>query len=141
MTVDGRKVAIELDGYGAHVGKLTREKFDRQLKRQNELILNGWQLLRFSFNQCVQGQTYCIETIKALLGDVDTPKTRPLSAVFCDVFYPNAEGRKARNLLKEAGAIFSTRRKRWYFPACKEPAVDLPEHWELTNFSVLNDEC
>lgn len=143
MTMDGQKVAIELDGYDAHVSKLSREKFDRQLNRQNELVLSGWQLLRFSFDQCVRGQAYCIDTVKALFGGTggaDEPQTRPLPAVFRDVFYPYVEGQKARNLLKEAGAIFSERRERWYFPEGLEPAVPLPEHWEITSWAVC-PEC
>lgn len=45
------RLAIEVDGYGAHVSKPSRRQFADQLDRQNHLILDGWALLRFSYDQ------------------------------------------------------------------------------------------
>lgn len=132
ITSDGTRIAIELDGYTAHATNLDRKQFDLQLKRQNELVLQGWRVLRFSFDQCVYGANYCAESIKALLGE--TGETRPLPAVYKDVFYPDAEKETAKDTLHMAGALWSGRRKRWYFP---EPmAPELPSHWKLTRWTV-----
>lgn len=128
---DNRKIAIEMDGYGPHVANLTREKFDEQLIRQNELILDGWQVLRFSFDQCVNQAADCVAAIRSLVG-ADT-RVKAFPAIFYDVFYPYEKGHQpARAMLKKAGAMYSERRDRWYFHARQEPKVPLPEGWKLT---------
>lgn len=135
MTSDHRKIAIELDGYTHHVKGLTREKFDLQLKRQNELILDGWQVLRFSFDQLTKGAPYCVDCIIKLLGASDPAQAYPFKAIFKDIFYPYEEGQPAINLLQVSGALYSPRRKRWYFPTNFEPKELLPSHWNLTQWT------
>jgi very-short-patch-repair endonuclease len=44
------RLAIEIDGYGPHLQKITRSQFSDQWIRQNHLMLDGWKLLRFSFD-------------------------------------------------------------------------------------------
>lgn len=64
------KIAIEIDGYAYHAeGTITRNKFDDQLNRQNELILQGWALLRFSFDQTQQETQRCRDQLRRLLID------------------------------------------------------------------------
>ena len=41
-TTDGRRIALELDGFRTHVREMDPEQFGRQLRRQNELVLAGW---------------------------------------------------------------------------------------------------
>jgi superfamily II DNA or RNA helicase len=46
------RIAIEIDGYKYHAeGAVSRQSFDDGLDRQNELILQGWVVIRFSFDQ------------------------------------------------------------------------------------------
>ena len=50
VNVDGRRFAIELDGYNYH-GKLSAKEFEKQEERTNEIIRQGYELIRFSFNK------------------------------------------------------------------------------------------
>ncbi|MBR2587183.1 DUF559 domain-containing protein [Candidatus Saccharibacteria bacterium] len=45
-----KKYAIELDGYNYH-GRLSAAEFDRQEERTNEIIRQGYELIRFSYNK------------------------------------------------------------------------------------------
>lgn len=50
--IDQVKIAFEVDGESYHSeDNITKELFDDNLNRQNEIILNGWLLQRFSYNQ------------------------------------------------------------------------------------------
>ncbi|HEX6987838.1 MAG TPA: DNA-binding response regulator, partial [Bacillota bacterium] len=48
------RLAIEIDGYGPHVTSLSRWQFVNQLRRQNHLILDGWAVLRFSYDEITE---------------------------------------------------------------------------------------
>lgn len=49
---DSKKVALEVNGETYHAeGVIANEVFDDNLSRQNEILLAGWQLLRFSYSQ------------------------------------------------------------------------------------------
>lgn len=50
VNVDSRRFAIELDGYNYH-GKLSAKEFEKQEERTNEIIRQGYELIRFSFNK------------------------------------------------------------------------------------------
>lgn len=61
------KYVIEIDGYTYHAegaSCVSPEYFDDLLVKQNDLILNGWKLLRFSYNQIRQDQGLCIDTLR-----------------------------------------------------------------------------
>ncbi|CAN5615207.1 type IV toxin-antitoxin system AbiEi family antitoxin domain-containing protein [soil metagenome] len=45
------KVAVEIDGWAFHSDP---DKFEKDRKRQNALILNGWQVLRFTWRDLVE---------------------------------------------------------------------------------------
>ena len=62
------RIAIEIDGYAYHAeGAIPRQKFDDQLDRQNELILGGWQLVRFSFDQIRRDPAKCQDILRRLI--------------------------------------------------------------------------
>lgn len=50
VNVNGKQYAIELDGYNYH-GKLSAREFEKQEERTNEIIRQGYELIRFSFNK------------------------------------------------------------------------------------------
>jgi superfamily II DNA or RNA helicase len=65
-------IAIEIDGYAYHAeGAISRHKFDDHLDRQNELILQGWAVLRFSFDQTQRETERCRDQLRRLLVDDD----------------------------------------------------------------------
>ena len=50
VNANGKQYAIELDGYDYH-GKLSAREFEKQEERTNEIIRQGYELIRFSFNK------------------------------------------------------------------------------------------
>lgn len=61
------KIAFEIDGESYHAeGAITSEEFDDSLFRQNELVINNWHVLRFSYTQLQDPikRVYVFETIK-----------------------------------------------------------------------------
>ena len=62
------RLAIEIDGYKYHAeGAIDRVSFDDQLGRQNELILQGWKVLRFSFDQIQLKPQLCQDQLRRML--------------------------------------------------------------------------
>ena len=59
------KIAIEVDGWEAHA---TPAQLDRDLARQNKLILEGWTVLRFSWKRVVLRPAEVAAQIAAALG-------------------------------------------------------------------------
>ena len=61
------KIAFEIDGESYHAeGAISSEEFDDSLFRQNELIINNWYVLRFSYTQLQDStkRNYVFETIR-----------------------------------------------------------------------------
>lgn len=76
-TTDGRRIALELDGFRTHVREMDPEQFGRQLRRQNELVLAGWQVLRFSFRQLTQEAEACRQMVRRALAASRSPVFTP----------------------------------------------------------------
>ena len=76
-TTDGRRIALELDGFRTHVQEMDPEQFGRQLRRQNELVLAGWQVLRFSFRQLTQEAEACRQMVRRALTSNRPPVFTP----------------------------------------------------------------
>lgn len=58
---------IEIDGYTYHAegaARVTPEYFDDLIMKQNDLILNGYILIRFSYNQIRTNPALCINTLR-----------------------------------------------------------------------------
>lgn len=70
-----KKIAIELDDYESH-SKNSHDDLGEQLSRQNEFILNGWQVLRFSNRQAHNAAEDCIAQIKELVGERNLSATK-----------------------------------------------------------------
>jgi len=68
FTPPGLRAAIEVDGYGPHHRDLDRRQFSEQLNRQNDLVLQGWKVLRFSYDDICGRPQLCRSTIRKLLG-------------------------------------------------------------------------
>ncbi|MFD0693749.1 hypothetical protein ACFQZT_06555 [Paenibacillus sp. GCM10027628] len=62
------KLVIEIDGFTTHARDLSPSDFDDHLMRQNDLVLSGWLLLRFSANQVIQRPIICQRQIKQAIG-------------------------------------------------------------------------
>lgn len=62
------RAAIEVDGYGPHHRDLDRRQFAEQLNRQNDLVIRGWKVLRFSYDDVRGRPQLCRTYIQKLLG-------------------------------------------------------------------------
>lgn len=64
----GIKFCIEIDGYGPHLKSLSRWQFSDNLERQNQLVIDGWTIIRFSFDQVKEQPRRCQQIIQQLIG-------------------------------------------------------------------------
>jgi len=64
----GYKICIEIDGYGPHWKDIDQQKFADHLIRQNHLVLDGWIVLRFSYDDVKDRPRRCQQIIQQLLG-------------------------------------------------------------------------
>jgi very-short-patch-repair endonuclease len=62
------KIAIEIDGFGPHARNIDRRMFSDGLMRQNHLVLDGWIVLRFSYDDVKDHPRTCQQIILQMLG-------------------------------------------------------------------------
>jgi very-short-patch-repair endonuclease len=67
-----RRLAIETDGYESHSG---REAFGKDRIKQNHLILMGWTVLRFTWDDLINRPDYIVATVASFLAAAIGPKT------------------------------------------------------------------
>lgn len=64
----GLRVAIEIDGFSAHHRDLNSAQFAAQCQRQNHLVIDGWDVLRFAYIDVESHPRVCQQTLQQLLG-------------------------------------------------------------------------
>ncbi|WP_243711685.1 DNA-binding response regulator [Paenibacillus sp. BK033] len=62
------KICIEIDGYGPHLRDADRRQFADNLMRQNHLILDGWMVIRFSYDDVKSRPRHCQQLLQQLFG-------------------------------------------------------------------------
>jgi very-short-patch-repair endonuclease len=62
------RLAIEIDGYGPHSAKTSRWQFSDSLMRQNHLIIDGWRILRFSYDDVSEKPRMCEQILQQFMG-------------------------------------------------------------------------
>ncbi len=62
-----RMIAMEVDGYSAHSSFPT---FVRDRERQNQLILDGWTVIRFTWPQLKDSPDVVVQTVRRALANV-----------------------------------------------------------------------
>ncbi|BBI36159.1 DNA-binding response regulator [Cohnella abietis] len=65
---------IECDGFNPHAKEISRTKFSDNLMRQNHLILDGWKVLRFSYDDVVERPRMCQQVLQQFMGKWITVK-------------------------------------------------------------------
>jgi len=70
--VEGFKIAIEIDGFGSHSRDIDRKQFSDHLMRQNHLVIDGWQVLRFSYDDIMERPRMCQQLIQQLIGKLSS---------------------------------------------------------------------
>lgn len=64
----GIRLLIEIDGFHTHARDLSTKEFDDHLLRQNDLMLQGWIILRFSPNLVEKHPMLCQSRITQAIG-------------------------------------------------------------------------
>ncbi|MFD0679062.1 MULTISPECIES: DNA-binding response regulator [unclassified Paenibacillus] len=62
------QLCIEIDGYGPHSRDVSRWQFADQLMRQNHLVIDGWRIIRFSYDDVAEQPRLCQQLIQQFLG-------------------------------------------------------------------------
>lgn len=66
------RVAIEIDGIGPHWKDISQEQFSDHCHRQNHLIIDGWHVLRFTYQDVLKRPKMCQRTVQQLMGRLTT---------------------------------------------------------------------
>ena len=64
----GMKLVVEIDGFTTHHRDIAPGEFDDHLARQNDLVLAGWLVLRFSLRQIERRPSVCMRQLKQAIG-------------------------------------------------------------------------
>jgi len=59
---------IELDGFQSHAKGIGRSKFSDHLMRQNHLVLDGWKVIRFSYDDVTERPRMCQQILQQFMG-------------------------------------------------------------------------
>ena len=61
------KICFEIDGYGPHLRNITRWQFSDSLERQNQLVIDGWTVIRFSYDQVKEKPRRCQQIVQQVM--------------------------------------------------------------------------
>ncbi|MNW56583.1 hypothetical protein D3C74_343100 [compost metagenome] len=64
----GIQLAIEIDGYGPHMRNISRVQFSDQCRRQNDLIIDGWKILRYTYDDVKEIPRFCQQKLQQFMG-------------------------------------------------------------------------
>ncbi|MGN7478160.1 DNA-binding response regulator [Solibacillus silvestris] len=64
----GIRICFEIDGYGPHLKNISRWQFSDNLERQNQLVIDGWTVIRFSYDQVKEKPRRCQQIIQQVIG-------------------------------------------------------------------------
>lgn len=64
----GMQLAIEIDGYAPHMRNVSRVQFSDHCRRQNDLIIDGWKVLRYSFDDVKENPRFCQQKLQQFMG-------------------------------------------------------------------------
>lgn len=62
------RICFEIDGYGPHLKSISRWQFSDSLERQNQLVIDGWTVIRFSFDQIQEKPRRCQQIVQQVIG-------------------------------------------------------------------------
>lgn len=64
----GIRICFEVDGYGPHLYNISRWQFSDSLERQNQLVIDGWTVIRFSYDQVKEKPRRCQQIVQQVIG-------------------------------------------------------------------------
>ncbi|MFI8576965.1 DNA-binding response regulator [Rossellomorea aquimaris] len=62
------RICFEVDGYGPHLKNISRWQFSDNLERQNQLVIDGWTVIRFSYDQVKEKPRRCQQVVQQVIG-------------------------------------------------------------------------
>lgn len=62
------RICLEIDGYGPHLKNISRWEFSDSLERQNQLVIDGWTVIRFSYDQVKEKPRLCQQIVQQVIG-------------------------------------------------------------------------
>jgi hypothetical protein len=62
------RICIEIDGFGPHRRDIDRRQFSDELTRQNLLVVDGWIVIRFSYDDVKEKPRHCQQLLLQLMG-------------------------------------------------------------------------
>lgn len=62
------RICFEIDGYGPHLKNISRWQFSDNLERQNQLVIDGWTMIRFSYDQVNEKPRRCQQIVQQMMG-------------------------------------------------------------------------
>jgi very-short-patch-repair endonuclease len=62
------RICIEIDGYGPHQRDVNRWQYADHLQRQNDLVLDDWIVIRFSYDDVKDRPRLCERTLQQVQG-------------------------------------------------------------------------
>jgi very-short-patch-repair endonuclease len=62
------RICFEIDGYGPHLQNISRWQFIDNLERQNQLVIDGWTVIRFSYDQVKDNPRRCQQIVQQVIG-------------------------------------------------------------------------
>ncbi|TMV51416.1 DNA-binding response regulator [Paenibacillus mesophilus] len=62
------RICIEIDGFGPHRRDIDRRQFSDELTRQNHLVIDGWIVIRFSYDDVKEKPRHCQQLLLQLMG-------------------------------------------------------------------------
>lgn len=71
------KIDWETDAYGTHWSKISRKQYDDGLERQNQIVLDGWKVFRFSVDQLNEQPRKCQQFIQQVMGRLYSGSMKP----------------------------------------------------------------
>ncbi|WP_229692364.1 DNA-binding response regulator [Paenibacillus radicis (ex Gao et al. 2016)] len=71
------RICFEIDGFGPHSRDVDRDRFADGLMRQNHLVLDGWIVIRLSYDDVVKRPRQCQQLLHQLLGKLYNPQSFP----------------------------------------------------------------
>jgi very-short-patch-repair endonuclease len=64
----GIRICFEIDRFGPHMKNISRWQFADQLDRQNHLLIDGWMVIRFSYDQIIERPRHCQQITQQIIG-------------------------------------------------------------------------
>lgn len=116
----GLKIAIEIDGFGPHWQDITRHQFIDSRVRQNHLVIDGWHVIRFAYDDIMANPRRCQQTLQQLLGSIGNVcnssalKLRPIEQMILNVAMKSSEPLKPVTVATELGIHPKTALKHFH---------------------------